>query len=75
MRFWMSHANGGVYCPAIGGDTPQRADRLRRDTDLQRLPHRHRLPLPLQGIITLQKLEFIIQNYSKFRWIILDNIL
>ena len=75
MRLWMRAAGDGVCDTANGRDTSQRADRLRRDTDLQRLPHRHRLPLPLQGIITLQKLEFIIKNYSKFRWIILDNIL
>ena len=65
MRLWMRAAGDGIYMPANGRDTSQRAHRFRRDSDLQRLPHRYRLPLPLQGIITLQKLQFIIKNYSK----------
>ena len=36
---------------AYGRDTSLRTHRLRRDTHLRRLTHRHRLPLPLQRII------------------------
>ena len=41
MRFWMRAAGDGIYMPAIGGDTSQRADRLWRDLDLQRFPYRN----------------------------------
>ena len=54
--FWMSHAGGGVYRSAAGGDTPQRAHRLWRDTDLQRLPHRYRLQIPLSEVKDKEKI-------------------
>ena len=47
VRLWMSHADGGVYCPATSRDPPQRTHRLRRDIDFQRESDRDRLPLPI----------------------------
>ena len=43
VQFWMSYANGGVYCPASGRDSSQRAHRLWRDTHLRGKLDRHRL--------------------------------
>ena len=53
LRFWMLDAGGGLHLPAIGRDPSLRSHCFWRDTHLQRLPHRHRLPLPLQRIINL----------------------
>ena len=41
VRIWRSIIACGVHLPAIGRDTPQRTHRLRRDTHLRRLTHRH----------------------------------
>ena len=41
MRLWMHDAHGGLPLPTLGRDTPQRAYRLRRDTDFQRQSYRH----------------------------------
>ena len=54
--FWMSHAGGGVYRSAAGGDTPQRAHRLWRDTDLQREFDRDRLQIPLSEVKDKEKI-------------------
>ena len=35
MRLWMHDAHGGLRSAASGGDTPQRAYRLRRNLDLR----------------------------------------
>ena len=51
VRVWWDIADRGVCDTADGRDTPFGVDRLRRDTHLRRLPHRHRLPLSLQRII------------------------
>ena len=34
VRLWMSHADGGVYCPSISRDTPLAVDSIWRDTDI-----------------------------------------
>ena len=40
-----------IYGCAYWRDTPQRTHRLRRDTHLRRLTHRHRLPLSVSRVI------------------------
>ena len=47
VRVWWDIADRGVCDTADGRDTPFGVDRLRRDTHLRWLPHRHRLSLPL----------------------------
>ena len=47
VRVWSSAIDSGVCDTADGRDTPFGVDRLRRDTHLRWLPHRHRLSLPL----------------------------
>ena len=44
-------AHSGLPLPTIGRDPPLRSHRFWRDTHLQRLPHRHRLQIPLQRIV------------------------
>ena len=44
-------AHRWLLFPAAGGDTPLAVDSVWRDTDIQRVAHRHRLSLPLQRII------------------------
>ena len=51
VRVWWDLADRGLLLPAIGRSPPLRPHCLRRDTHLRWLPHRHRLPLPLQRII------------------------
>ena len=53
VRIWMSHADGGVYCPAISRDSSQRTHRLRRDTHLQREFDRDRLQVPLSRVMRI----------------------
>ena len=50
VRLWMSHAHGGVYCPATSRDPSQRAHRFRRDIDFQREFDRDRLSLSLSRV-------------------------
>ena len=60
MRLRRRPAHRGLLLPTIGRDTPLRAHCLRRDTHLQRLTHRHRLPLPLQRITNNEELIITI---------------
>ena len=53
VRLWMSHAHGGVYCPATSRDSSQRTHRLRRDIDFQREFDRDRLSLSLSRVMRI----------------------
>ena len=52
MRLWMRAAGDGLHPTTAGGDTPQRAYRLRRDTHLRWFPCRHRLQVPVSRVMS-----------------------
>ena len=65
MRLRRRPAHRGLLLPTIGRDTPLRTHCLWRDTHLQRLTHRHRLPLPLQRIRFFIMYIKLIRNQPK----------
>ena len=69
MLFWMLDTRSGVYRSAAGGDTPQRAHRLWRDTDLQREFDRNRLQIPLSEINSPKITNYLYRKFSKIMFI------
>ena len=55
MRIWVWAIVSGLLLPTFGGDTPQRAYRLRRDTDLQRQLDRDRLQVPVSRVMSPER--------------------
>ena len=71
VRFRVRIARMRVHRTAYGRDTPLCAYRFWRDSHFQRLVDRHRLPLPLQRIITPSK---IAVYYTKLLKIYISEI-